>query len=158
MFLKKRKGPPASFQVKKCVVPDDMHLDSVGNHMQKIISNYRRLLLVRGSKKEATATTLADGYNKMQMQNAIRGFLETFNMRIEALPTDHLEQKNDLEIFAFPVLEKEHLESPVLEVSVTTLQGAAVSAVRCSPEDTILLPGKAAYTHLMGFKSRELAG
>ncbi|GFV53366.1 hypothetical protein TNCV_4502471 [Trichonephila clavipes] len=38
-------------------------------------------------------------------------FLETFNMRIEALSTAPLEKKNDLEIFAFPVLEKEHLES-----------------------------------------------
>ncbi|GFY17747.1 hypothetical protein TNCV_1074821 [Trichonephila clavipes] len=32
-------------------------------------------------------------------------------MWIEALSTAHLEQKNDLEIFAFPVLEIEYLES-----------------------------------------------
>ncbi|GFX03293.1 piggyBac transposable element-derived protein 4 [Trichonephila clavipes] len=37
---RKRKGRPASFQVKNCVVPDDVRLASVGNHMPKMISNY----------------------------------------------------------------------------------------------------------------------
>ncbi|GFS65529.1 piggyBac transposable element-derived protein 4 [Trichonephila clavipes] len=39
---RKRKGRPASFQVNKCAVPDDVRLASVGNHMPKMISNYRR--------------------------------------------------------------------------------------------------------------------
>ncbi|GFX36344.1 piggyBac transposable element-derived protein 4 [Trichonephila clavipes] len=40
---RKKKGRPVSFQAKKCVVPDDLHLESVGNHyMPKIVSNYRR--------------------------------------------------------------------------------------------------------------------
>ncbi|GFV79368.1 hypothetical protein TNCV_1903401 [Trichonephila clavipes] len=38
-------------------------------------------------------------------------FWETFNVWIEALSTAHIEQKNDLEIFAFPVLDRKHLES-----------------------------------------------
>ncbi|GFU18398.1 uncharacterized protein TNCV_1980791 [Trichonephila clavipes] len=32
---RKRKGRPASFQAKKCVVPDDVRLASVGNHMPR---------------------------------------------------------------------------------------------------------------------------
>ncbi|GFX66049.1 piggyBac transposable element-derived protein 4 [Trichonephila clavipes] len=39
---RKRKGRPASFQAKKCVVPDDVRLASGGNHMTKMVSNYRR--------------------------------------------------------------------------------------------------------------------
>lgn len=39
---RKRKGRPASFQAKKCAVPDDVRLASVGNHMPKMVSNYRR--------------------------------------------------------------------------------------------------------------------
>ncbi|GFU80741.1 piggyBac transposable element-derived protein 4 [Trichonephila clavipes] len=38
---RKRNGHPASFQVK-CVVPDDVSLESVRNHMPKMVSNYRR--------------------------------------------------------------------------------------------------------------------
>ncbi|GBM86181.1 hypothetical protein AVEN_48192-1 [Araneus ventricosus] len=38
---RKRKGHPASFQVKKCAFPDDVRLPSVGNHMPKLVSNYR---------------------------------------------------------------------------------------------------------------------
>ncbi|GFX08123.1 piggyBac transposable element-derived protein 4 [Trichonephila clavipes] len=39
---RKRKGRPASFQAKKCVVLDGVRLASVGNHMTKMFSNYRR--------------------------------------------------------------------------------------------------------------------
>ncbi|GFV76896.1 uncharacterized protein TNCV_689661 [Trichonephila clavipes] len=39
---RKRKGRPTNFQAKKYVVPDDVRLTSVGNHMPKMISNYRR--------------------------------------------------------------------------------------------------------------------
>ncbi|GFV48095.1 uncharacterized protein TNCV_3027791 [Trichonephila clavipes] len=39
---RKRKGHPASFQVKKRAVPDDVRLASVRNHMPKMLSNYRR--------------------------------------------------------------------------------------------------------------------
>ncbi|GFT38183.1 piggyBac transposable element-derived protein 4 [Trichonephila clavipes] len=39
---RKRKGRPASFQAKKCAVPDDVPLARVGNHMSKMVSNYRR--------------------------------------------------------------------------------------------------------------------
>ncbi|GFW64584.1 retrovirus-related Pol polyprotein from transposon 412 [Trichonephila clavipes] len=42
IFLKKKKGCTASFQVKKCAVPDDVRLASVGKHMPKKASNYRR--------------------------------------------------------------------------------------------------------------------
>ncbi|GFX20509.1 piggyBac transposable element-derived protein 4 [Trichonephila clavipes] len=35
-------GRPSSFQAKKCVVPDDVRLASVGNHLPKMVSNYRR--------------------------------------------------------------------------------------------------------------------
>ncbi|GFX58037.1 retrovirus-related Pol polyprotein from transposon 17.6 [Trichonephila clavipes] len=38
----KKKGHPASFQAKKCVVPDDVRLAIEGNHMLKMVSNYRR--------------------------------------------------------------------------------------------------------------------
>ncbi|GFX35468.1 piggyBac transposable element-derived protein 4 [Trichonephila clavipes] len=40
--LRKREGRPASFQAKNYVVPDDVRLGSVGNHMPKMVSNYRR--------------------------------------------------------------------------------------------------------------------
>ncbi|GFX23599.1 piggyBac transposable element-derived protein 4 [Trichonephila clavipes] len=36
------KGGPASFQAKKWVVPDDVSVASVGNHMPKMVSNYRQ--------------------------------------------------------------------------------------------------------------------
>ncbi|GFV54948.1 piggyBac transposable element-derived protein 4 [Trichonephila clavipes] len=39
---RKRKGRPASFQVKKCVVPDDVRLTSVENPIPKMVSNYGR--------------------------------------------------------------------------------------------------------------------
>ncbi|GFV97102.1 transposable element Tcb1 transposase [Trichonephila clavipes] len=39
---RKRKGRPSSFQANTCVVPDDVRLASVGNHMPKTVSNYRR--------------------------------------------------------------------------------------------------------------------
>ncbi|GFT86794.1 piggyBac transposable element-derived protein 4 [Trichonephila clavipes] len=39
---RKRKGRPVSFQAKKCVVPEDVRLASVGNHMPKMVTNYRR--------------------------------------------------------------------------------------------------------------------
>ncbi|GFT64334.1 hypothetical protein TNCV_403231 [Trichonephila clavipes] len=38
----KRKGPPASFQAKKCVVTNDVCLSSVGNNISKMVSNIRR--------------------------------------------------------------------------------------------------------------------
>ena len=38
---RKRKGLLASFRVKKCLVPYDMCLASVRNHMPKIVSNER---------------------------------------------------------------------------------------------------------------------
>ena len=42
------------FQVKKCVVSDDMHLASGGNHQPKMVSNYRRCrkYVVERDKKE----------------------------------------------------------------------------------------------------------
>ncbi|GFV92991.1 piggyBac transposable element-derived protein 4 [Trichonephila clavipes] len=39
---RKRKGRPACFQAKMCAVPDDVPLARVGNHMPKMVSNYRR--------------------------------------------------------------------------------------------------------------------
>ncbi|GFX27587.1 piggyBac transposable element-derived protein 4 [Trichonephila clavipes] len=39
---RKRQGLPASFQVNKCIAPDDVRLTSVGNHMPKMVSNSRR--------------------------------------------------------------------------------------------------------------------
>ncbi|XP_035229066.1 piggyBac transposable element-derived protein 4-like [Stegodyphus dumicola] len=39
---RKSKGRPASFQAKRCAVPDDIRLANVGNHMPKMVSNYRR--------------------------------------------------------------------------------------------------------------------
>ncbi|GFX38477.1 piggyBac transposable element-derived protein 4 [Trichonephila clavipes] len=39
---RKRKERPASFQARKCVVPDDVRSASVGNHMSKMVSNYRQ--------------------------------------------------------------------------------------------------------------------
>ncbi|GFY05569.1 piggyBac transposable element-derived protein 4 [Trichonephila clavipes] len=39
---RKRKGRPANFQAKKCVVPDDMRLASLGKHMPNIVFIYRR--------------------------------------------------------------------------------------------------------------------
>ncbi|GFU58243.1 piggyBac transposable element-derived protein 4 [Trichonephila clavipes] len=42
---RKRKGLLASFQDKKCVVPDDERLASVGNHMPKMVSKYRRYII-----------------------------------------------------------------------------------------------------------------
>ncbi|GFX14579.1 transposable element Tcb2 transposase [Trichonephila clavipes] len=39
---RKIKGCPVSFQAKKCVLPDDVRLDSGENHMPKMVSNYRR--------------------------------------------------------------------------------------------------------------------
>ncbi|GFY31235.1 piggyBac transposable element-derived protein 4 [Trichonephila clavipes] len=36
---RKRKRRPASFQVKKCAVPDDVRLASVVNHVPKMVSN-----------------------------------------------------------------------------------------------------------------------
>ncbi|GFT79080.1 hypothetical protein TNCV_3094431 [Trichonephila clavipes] len=46
---RKRKGPPASFQAKKCVVLDDVRIASVGTHLPKKVSNYRRCRI--GSRK-----------------------------------------------------------------------------------------------------------
>ncbi|GFW93254.1 transposable element Tcb2 transposase [Trichonephila clavipes] len=45
---RKRKGRNASFQVKKCVVPDDVRVASVRNHMPKMVSNYRRSFVTGG--------------------------------------------------------------------------------------------------------------
>ncbi|GFX59619.1 hypothetical protein TNCV_3753841 [Trichonephila clavipes] len=42
---RKRKECPASFQAKKFVVSDDMRLASMENHVPKMVSNYRRLLI-----------------------------------------------------------------------------------------------------------------
>ncbi|GFY19518.1 piggyBac transposable element-derived protein 4 [Trichonephila clavipes] len=39
---RKRKRRPASFQAKKCVVPDDVRSASVENHMTEMDSNYRQ--------------------------------------------------------------------------------------------------------------------
>ncbi|GFV92257.1 hypothetical protein TNCV_3951121 [Trichonephila clavipes] len=39
---RKRKRRPGSFQAKKYVVVDNVHLASVGNHMPKIVSSYSR--------------------------------------------------------------------------------------------------------------------
>jgi len=39
--LRKKKGRPTTFQAKKCVVPDDVRLASEGNHIPKMVSNYR---------------------------------------------------------------------------------------------------------------------
>ncbi|GFV58283.1 DDE_Tnp_1_7 domain-containing protein [Trichonephila clavipes] len=36
---RRRKGHPASFQVKKCVVSEDVRLVGVGNHMPKMVTN-----------------------------------------------------------------------------------------------------------------------
>ncbi|GFT70955.1 hypothetical protein TNCV_694881 [Trichonephila clavipes] len=41
-LLEKKKGCSTSFQAKTCVVPDDVRLSSVGNHMPRMVSNYRR--------------------------------------------------------------------------------------------------------------------
>ncbi|GFX83206.1 piggyBac transposable element-derived protein 4 [Trichonephila clavipes] len=38
---RKRKGLPASFRAKKCAIPDDVRLAIMGNHMPKMVSNYR---------------------------------------------------------------------------------------------------------------------
>ncbi|PRD35301.1 UNVERIFIED_CONTAM: hypothetical protein NCL1_11913 [Trichonephila clavipes] len=43
---RKRKGRPAGFQAKKCVVPDDVRLANVGNHIPKMLSNCRRCVVV----------------------------------------------------------------------------------------------------------------
>ncbi|GFW48682.1 piggyBac transposable element-derived protein 4 [Trichonephila clavipes] len=40
IFLKKRKGRPPCSQVKKYVVPDDVRLASVRNHMSNRVSNH----------------------------------------------------------------------------------------------------------------------
>ncbi|GFV35645.1 uncharacterized protein LOC103524116 [Trichonephila clavipes] len=42
ILREKRKGRPASFQAKKCLIPDDVLLASVENHMPEMVSNYRR--------------------------------------------------------------------------------------------------------------------
>ncbi|GFX74626.1 piggyBac transposable element-derived protein 4 [Trichonephila clavipes] len=42
IFLKKRKRRPASCQAKCVVVPDDVRLASVGNHMPNMVSDCRR--------------------------------------------------------------------------------------------------------------------
>ncbi|GFT62342.1 piggyBac transposable element-derived protein 4 [Trichonephila clavipes] len=39
---RKRKGRPASFQANKCVIPDDVRIGSVGNHMPETVSIHRR--------------------------------------------------------------------------------------------------------------------
>ncbi|GFS88155.1 hypothetical protein TNCV_765141 [Trichonephila clavipes] len=39
---RKMKGRPSSFQVRKCVVQDDVRLAIVGKYMRKMIYNYRR--------------------------------------------------------------------------------------------------------------------
>ncbi|GFX82995.1 piggyBac transposable element-derived protein 4 [Trichonephila clavipes] len=39
---RKGKRRPASFQAKKRVVPDDARLSREGNHVPKMVSNYRR--------------------------------------------------------------------------------------------------------------------
>ncbi|GFV64039.1 reverse transcriptase domain-containing protein [Trichonephila clavipes] len=49
---RKRKGNPTSFHAEKCVVPDDVRLTTVGDHMPTMVSTYRRFLgtpLARGS-------------------------------------------------------------------------------------------------------------
>ncbi|GFW99584.1 hypothetical protein TNCV_3418171 [Trichonephila clavipes] len=48
---RKRKGRPASFQAK-CVVPVDVSLSSVGNHMSKKISNCIRNAAERDKKED----------------------------------------------------------------------------------------------------------
>ncbi|GFT21339.1 piggyBac transposable element-derived protein 4 [Trichonephila clavipes] len=40
--LRKRKGRPATFQAKKCVVSDDVRLASEGYHTPKMVSNCKR--------------------------------------------------------------------------------------------------------------------
>ncbi|GFV97133.1 piggyBac transposable element-derived protein 4 [Trichonephila clavipes] len=51
---RKRKGRPDSFQAKECAFPDDVRLASVGNHMPKMVSNYRWCKECnKGTRKEA---------------------------------------------------------------------------------------------------------
>ncbi|GFV13997.1 hypothetical protein TNCV_524741 [Trichonephila clavipes] len=51
---RKWKRRPTSFQTQKRVVPDDMRLASVRNHMPKIFSNYRRCGKCRRKGQEKT--------------------------------------------------------------------------------------------------------
>ncbi|GFV65288.1 piggyBac transposable element-derived protein 4 [Trichonephila clavipes] len=54
---RKRKGRPASFQEKKCVVPDGVRLTSVGNQMQMMVSNKDDVgNIVERDKKRGHAT------------------------------------------------------------------------------------------------------
>ncbi|XP_035227169.1 piggyBac transposable element-derived protein 4-like [Stegodyphus dumicola] len=41
-YSSKKRGRPASFQAKRCAVPDDIRIANVGNHMPEMASNYRR--------------------------------------------------------------------------------------------------------------------
>ncbi|GFV70966.1 hypothetical protein TNCV_2355101 [Trichonephila clavipes] len=59
---RKMKGCHASFQAKECVVLDDVRLNSVGNHMPKMVSNERRCENeAEGTRKE----------NLLHVQNVI---------------------------------------------------------------------------------------
>ncbi|GFW30319.1 hypothetical protein TNCV_3850901 [Trichonephila clavipes] len=50
--LKWWKEPTVSLQAKKCVVPDDVCLSSVGNLMPNMVSNYRRFIKCRRKGQE----------------------------------------------------------------------------------------------------------
>ncbi|GFS65217.1 ATP-dependent DNA helicase [Trichonephila clavipes] len=71
IFPQKRKGLPASFQAKTCVVPDDVHLASVGNHMPKMVSNYKDVgNVAKRDKKKEPATFVQYGTSPCALQRA----------------------------------------------------------------------------------------
>ncbi|GFT66242.1 piggyBac transposable element-derived protein 4 [Trichonephila clavipes] len=60
---RKRKERPASFQEKKCVVPDDGRLASVGNHVPKMVSNDRRCRKFSGKGQEKRTCYMCAEYD-----------------------------------------------------------------------------------------------
>ncbi|GFU33203.1 hypothetical protein TNCV_4157061 [Trichonephila clavipes] len=69
MDIPQEKGH-ACFQAKKCVVPDDVRLASVRNHISKIVSNYRRCR--KCSRKGQEKRTAACEQNVMSLFCALQ--------------------------------------------------------------------------------------
>ncbi|GFY13842.1 hypothetical protein TNCV_986141 [Trichonephila clavipes] len=86
----------------------------VRNMLVEIPKISSRVMLSNESRFSVTSDSGHQLLWRERGMNYTQKCLETFNMWIKALSTADLEEKNDQEVLAFPVLDREHLASLVL--------------------------------------------